>query len=349
MTDKPVGAGYLGYDNNATEAKKIGFLGKEIEYFTSSHERSHLLCTYGMSPFEQGQPCYALVWEGTLGHFYEIDEHVKIIKLGKVLEDPGKKYSFLFSLADPTTPSIKGYYRFSDAGKLMALTAFSDRKSMIKEEKEVIDYILDHVTWVSNKEELEQTLYFNIGVEHPEFKNLAGKFSNALFDRFYNFAKARLNKGYPLLIAGGCGLNCEWNTKWKDCGLFSNVFVPPCTNDSGSAIGSGIDAQLYYTGSAKISWSVYAGETFIHDVPVPLDEFIAFPLNYQHVVSFLSQQNVIAWVQGRYEIGPRALGNRSLLAAPFKAEMHDRLNIIKQREQSPYSTSLPGGRCFSTF
>src|SRR5205085_2521117 len=123
--------------------------------------------------------------------------------------------------------------------------------------------ILDHVSVKSRKTDLKHTKYYNMGVESNEFKQLAGKFSEALFHTFYDFAKVHLTKKFPLLIAGGCGLNCDWNTKWKECGLFPAVFVPPCANDSGSAIGTAIDAQYYYTRRAKISWNVYAGETFV--------------------------------------------------------------------------------------
>jgi predicted NodU family carbamoyl transferase len=63
----------------------------------------------------------------------------------------------------------------------------------------------------------------------------------------------------PLVIAGGCGLNCDWNTKWRESNLFSEVFVPPVANDSGSAIGTAIDAQFHFTGNPKIEWDVYSG------------------------------------------------------------------------------------------
>lgn len=332
--ERPLGAGYFGFDERAISTRRVKYLGKETDFFTSSHERSHLLCAYGMSPFEQGEPCYVLLWEGILGDFYEIDSNVKVTKLGKVIEEPGNKYSFLFSLADPTFPLLKGLFLFENAGKLMALAGFSDYVPMTSEEKAVTEYILDHVLLLQNeKTDLKWSRFYNIGVEHPEFKNFAGKFSNALFDRFYEFAKVHLTKKLPLLIIGGCGLNCDWNTKWRETGLFPSIFVPPCTNDSGSAIGTAIDAQFYYTGNAKLSWDVYAGEDFVHDIEPLSDEFEISPLDYQQVATFLLKQRVIAWVQGKCEIGPRALGNRSILAAPFEKQMNSRLNQIKQREE----------------
>jgi predicted NodU family carbamoyl transferase len=137
-----------------------------------------------------------------------------------------------------------------------------------------------------------------------------------------------------LLISGGCGLNCDWNSQWKNCGLFSEVFVPPCTNDSGTALGAAIDAQFYYTGNAKIEWDVYMGSWFLEDIEATnMNGFVERSLNIQELCKYLAAGKVFAWVQGRTEMGPRALGNRSLLAAPFDIEIRDKLNKIKHRER----------------
>ncbi|MGW5237010.1 carbamoyltransferase C-terminal domain-containing protein, partial [Streptomyces nodosus] len=165
-------------------------------------------------------------------------------------------------------------------------------------------------------------------------KDLAAKHSRAIFDRFLAVAERELTEGLPLLIAGGCGLNCDWNQQWRDCGLFPEVFVPPCPNDSGSAIGTAVDAQRHFTGRAKITWDVYSGPDFVHDRTAEqiAENFTEEPLDQTRVAELLARGRILAWVQGRCEIGPRALGNRSLLAAPFEGRTHDRLNRIKQRE-----------------
>jgi hydroxymethyl cephem carbamoyltransferase len=140
-----------------------------------------------------------------------------------------------------------------------------------------------------------------------------------------------MTEGLPILVSGGCGLNCDWNSGWRESGLFEDVFVQPCTNDSGSAIGTAVDAQFHHTGNAKIEWTVYAGEAFVHD-DADLSGFDRSPLVLENLVDELAGEKVFAWVNGRYEIGPRALGNRSLIAAPFTGDMHRRLNAIKKRE-----------------
>lgn len=331
--DRPMGAGYFGWDTSKTQVSERRVFGRRVRWFSSTHERSHLLSAYGMSPYPQGEPCYALVWEGNIGSFYEITADVEVIRLAQVMEDPGNKYQYVFALADQTTTSEHGGFRFSNAGKLMALAGCADGSPVTGSERELIDWVLSRssILLTSPKDGLADSPFYNVGVESQALKNLAAHHSAAIFDRFHTVASARLKKGYPLLVAGGCGLNCDWNTRWRECGLFDDVFVPPCPNDAGSAIGTAVDAQLHFDGNAKISWNVYAGPSFVYDVPVP-STFTREPLDVARVAGLLAEGAVVAWVQGRAEIGPRALGNRSLLAAPFQVASRDRLNEIKARE-----------------
>lgn len=324
--------GYFGLHDDTIGTARIDFHGTEIHRYFSSHERSHLLACYGLSPFEQGQPCYALIWEGEIGSFYAIAPDLTITRLATPLTKPGQRYAFLYELADPSAPLDSCGESYDAAGKLMALAAFGDDSAPMPAEKELIEILLhrfgdSHQT----KADFREAPLFNAGVEHRLVKNAAKQLSDAMFDVFFAAAKQHLTEGWPLLIGGGCGLNCDWNSKWKDSGLFADVFVPPCANDSGSALGTAIDAQRFYTGNAKVNWSVYAGEEFEHDMPAPLD-FERLPLDFDDVARKLAAGQVLAWVQGSYELGPRALGNRSILAAPFNAATRDRLNAIKERE-----------------
>jgi hydroxymethyl cephem carbamoyltransferase len=172
-----------------------------------------------------------------------------------------------------------------------------------------------------------------VGVNSPEFRNFAGIFSDRIFDVFYQFAKANMKKKMPLIIGGGCGLNCDWNTKWKESGLFPEIFVPPVANDSGSAIGTAIDAQFHFTGNPKIDWDVYSGLVFDMTGPFDITQYDLYEANNTMIADMLANDLILAWVNGKYEIGPRALGNRSIIAAPFQESTRTRLNEIKQREQ----------------
>jgi len=309
-------------------------LGRPVRYFSSSHERSHLLCAFGMSSLPKGTPCYALVWEGEIGAFYEIDAALNIKLLADVLNQVGNRYALLYGLADPTFPKDGAYPRVEDAGKLMALASFSNRSTPSAEERKLLDFLLDGPRReLSAYQDLEKSRYYNVGVDDPEFRNFAGIFSDKIFDVFYQFAKANMKKRMPLIIAGGCGLNCDWNTKWKETSLFTDVFVPPVANDSGSAIGTAIDAQFHLTGSTKIDWNVYAGLSFITAGSFDMARYDLYEANDEMIADMLANDLILGWVSGKYEIGPRALGNRSILAAPFRESTRARLNEIKQREQ----------------
>ena len=329
-----VHVGYRGLLKSEVVVDQRRLLGKPIYYFSSSHERSHLLGAFGMSSLPKGTPCYALVWEGAIGAFYEIDSELNITLLADVLNQPGNRYTLLYGLADPTFPKNAPFSRFSDSGKLMALASFSNRSTPSAEEKKLMDFLLNSPYLdLSPYEDLEDSSYYNVGVDDPEFRNFAGIYSDKIFDVFYQFAKSNMNKRMPLLIAGGCGLNCDWNTKWKETSLFTEVFVPPVANDSGSAIGTAIDAQFYFTGNPKIDWDVYSGLSFNTSDSFDAALYDVYETNYEMIADMLANDLIVGWVNGRYEIGPRALGNRSILAAPFLEGTRVRLNEIKQREQ----------------
>lgn len=327
-------AGYRGISEGAIIAGQRRFLRKTVEYFSSSHERSHVLCAFGMSHLPKGTPCYALVWEGAIGAFYEIDTELNITLIADVLNQPGNRYALLYGLADPTFPKTGTYPRFSDAGKLMALASFSTRNTPSPEETKLLTFLLDGpFRDLSAYEDLPHAPHLDVGLDDPEFRNFAGIYSDAIFDIFHRFAQANLKKGRPLVIAGGCGLNCDWNTRWKETGFFSDVFVPPVANDSGSAIGTAIDAQLHFTGNPKIEWNVYSGLPFRGEGTPDPGRYEIHDANPEEIADLLANDLILGWVSGRYEIGPRALGNRSILAAPFQESTRVRLNELKQREQ----------------
>lgn len=328
-----IGGGYYGHGSDNPQVREARLFGAHVTHFTSSHLRAHIMSSYAMSPFEQGRPAYALVWEGAMGDFYRIDEQLEISHAGTVMMTPGNKYAFLYALADPTFRLPKGRLRYEDPGKLMALCAFGQSGAMTEEEQKTTSFLLDResILMSLDKEDMRWSRYYNIGLQHPEFTRLAKRFSDEIFKRFHDFARDKLERGLPLLISGGCGLNCDWNTAWRESGLFDGVFVPPCTNDTGAAIGTAVDAMWTLTGKAKLQWNVYCGQDFVDDEP-EMPGAKSMPLDLADVARRLAAGRVVAWADGPCEIGPRALGHRSLLAAPFGDAMRERLNAIKQRE-----------------
>ena len=158
-----------------------------------------------------------------------------------------------------------------------------------------------------------------------------------------------------LAMAGGVALNCVMNARLRDSGVFDEVWVQPAAGDAGTALGAAlwVDSRQRVAGKpaaearrvagtplAERSWwmsHAYLGpgyedeaiETLLRWAKVPyrrLDDVA------QDVARLLSRDLIIAWFQGRMEFGPRALGNRSILASPIHAGMQARLNELKDRE-----------------
>ncbi|MFC6091788.1 carbamoyltransferase C-terminal domain-containing protein [Saccharothrix lopnurensis] len=325
------GAGYTGIQEPQIGTSR--FFGKEVTYFSSTHERSHVYMALGMGERSSAPERTVLVWEGDVGAFYVVDAEHRITRRVPVMSGPGARYSFLFGLADPTFPDTGGKPRLNDAGKLMALAAFGDAAEAGPEIVHVVDRILKQDSmYPAPKVEYQGTVLHNAGVESAECKTAAALLTARVFEAFAAVARAELPEGSPLYISGGCGLNCDWNRAWADLGYFSSVFVAPCTNDSGSAVGTAIDALTACTGDPHIDWSVYSGLDFVEDARPDPATWRSRRLDDAELARALSTGRVVAWVQGRWEIGPRALGNRSLLAEPFGSGTRDRLNDIKQRE-----------------
>jgi predicted NodU family carbamoyl transferase len=340
--------GYFG--SGPQRRSEFLLFGKPVQLLGTTHERAHILSSFSLSDLAAGTPFYALTWEGSIGSFYEVDAKFNISTLGTPLVHPGWRYSYAYYLFDPNSHAEGFWEKPAMAGKLMALAGWKNPLPLENHERQLIEHLLSPAVpylakpqpsapvakgileiLPSNKRSLPVASNpADTGLDSERSRNFFRHYSDAIFDRFFTFAKERLTKRLPLVIGGGCGLNCEWNTRWMESGLFDGVFVPPCTNDSGVAIGAAADAQLQLTGNPKLRWNVYAGEEFVEDVQ-PFD-WTRKPLAPDDIAASLHRGEVVAWVNGRYEIGPRALGNRSLLAAPFSREMTGRLNLLKQRE-----------------
>jgi hydroxymethyl cephem carbamoyltransferase len=326
-----IGIGYLGADR--VDQRPMNFLGQRTTLVSSSHERSHIMSSIALAPRDDEPIRAALIWEGLIGKLYLVDGYGLVIRELEVQDSPGTRWALLFGLADPSFAD-DGYPRDEDAGKLMALAAFSDASEAGPAVTEIVDRVLTtpHI-WPAAKHEFRDTPIYNAGVEADVTKTAAALLSARLFDCFARAAREHLPPGIPLHISGGCGLNCDWNRMWLDLDYFSSVFVPPCPNDAGLAIGSAADALRLLTGDPYIDWDVYAGLDFECDTQPDQSAWRRRELDLGAVADALAAGRVFAWVQGRAELGPRALGNRSLLAHAADPRIRERLNDIKQREQ----------------
>lgn len=118
-----------------------------------------------------------------------------------------------------------------------------------------------------------------------------------------------------LVYMGGVALNCSANRRLGE--LFENIWIMPNPGDAGSSLGAA--AKVY---GRKIHWTnAYLG----HVIPGP------YPVN--NILDCLLRDKIVGVASGAAEYGPRALGNRSLLADPRGPEIKDQVNAIKRRQQ----------------
>jgi hydroxymethyl cephem carbamoyltransferase len=327
------GAGYWGLE---VVEQSLNLFGKRVKFFSSSHERSHIMMGIGMAPKDESPLRAVLVYEGNVGSFYLVDENWRVVRTIPVMVAPGTRWAFLFALADPTFPDRAPGPRIEDSGKLMALAAYGDPNEADSQITDTVERILanrDQGLWHPDvKHTFRDSPVYNAGVEAAVTKIAAALLMKRIFEVFSEAAREHLPQGIPLHISGGCGLNCDWNVGWRELGHFSSVFVPPCTDDSGSALGTAIDALTAETGDPYINWNVYSGLDFVWDRDPDPAKWQKRALDHKALAEALARGRLAAWVQGRWEIGPRALGNRSILAEPFDVRTRDRLNEVKERE-----------------
>ncbi len=130
---------------------------------------------------------------------------------------------------------------------------------------------------------------------------------------FMHMAKSITGKS-NLVFMGGCALNSSANTLlWK---IFKDIWIMPNPGDAGSSLGAA--AALY---GKHVNWKTpYLGYDLGGEYPV------------QQIVDGILKDGIVAVATGKAEYGPRALGNRSILADPRDPNIKDKVNLIKQRE-----------------
>jgi carbamoyltransferase len=139
-------------------------------------------------------------------------------------------------------------------------------------------------------------------------------------------------------LAGGVALNCVLNGILRSKGPFKNIWVQPAAGDAGTAPGAAwwVDRQFNHDPVPPME-NVYLGPQYSDEEVEKLLRWMKLPyrrLNNtaRETAEILAAGKIIGWFQGRMEFGPRALGSRSILASPMEADMQQRLNEIKDRE-----------------
>ena len=164
-----------------------------------------------------------------------------------------------------------------------------------------------------------------------------------------------------LCYAGGVALNSAANGRLRRESPFNRIFVQPAAGDAGACLGAAALAHRTLAGTSPRSRQrhAYLGpdiapaevESVLDSCGLERSHYLDEPELIEDVAERLASGQIVGWVQGRMEHGPRALGARSLLAAPFDPAVRDQINAqIKRRETfRPFAPSVPRGRASEFF
>jgi carbamoyltransferase len=195
---------------------------------------------------------------------------------------------------------------------LMGMAAYGERGFGALMEKDLVSD-----AW---KIQFRDNLHTGLGVKylsHIGDVDIAAGAQDLAEDLIMNVMSRARGYGYSknLVYAGGVALNCSANRRLGE--LFDNIWIMPCPGDAGSSLGA---AALVHGG--RIEWrNAFLG----HDIGG------AYPVHA--ILDCLVTDRIVGVASGRAEFGPRALGNRSLLADPRGPDIKDRVNEIKRRQQ----------------
>lgn len=159
---------------------------------------------------------------------------------------------------------------------------------------------------------------------------------------------ARRLTGCPrLVMAGGVALNCVANGRLRREQIFDSIWVQPASGDAGGALGCALGAWHIYLSKARTPILPDAMQgAYLGPEPKDLEiermiernDAVAHRLSpenlYRQTAQYIADGKIVGWMQGRMEFGPRALGNRSILADARNQEMQRRLNLAVKRRES---------------
>lgn len=319
------GQGLTFKENNTKEY--LGRYGINVPIFYTSHHRSHAAAGYGTSPYNDA--CVVVI--DAIGEFHT----------ASIWQASGNKLKKIYDLKYPH--SIGLWY-----------SAMTQRVGLKPNEEE---YILMGMAAYGNPHRLYDNLtndfvgiptwdtggliYFkknlhkgclawrpDLTTEQDMFDIAAAtqKVYETIFRSILQYARSIVSSK-NLVLMGGCALNCKANVIAYD--IFENVYIMPNPGDAGSSIGAILAHNL--------DWRHYQ--------PQPFNPYLGYDMGYhssnEDIVDYLIKHKICGLARGHAEFGPRALGNRSLIADPRGENIKDKVNEIKQRQKfRPFAPAI---------
>lgn len=293
--------------------------GVPIKHYT--HHESHAAAGVFTSEFDE---CAVIVIDAigeeetaSMWHW----EHNKLTNIGS------EKYPNSLGLFYSAVTARVGLKPMEDEYILMGMAGHGDAERTKELSKKMGEDLfksqlpLDNWNPIATKVNMHKGLDADMYNEYSDF-DIASAAQDQLQERVLAYAKKakEFTGSDNLVFMGGCALNCVANSLLFDAG-FRTIHIMPNPGDAGSSLGCA--AMEYYNCTGKsIEWkSPYLGRSIEGDYPI------------QKALASLENNEIFGIANGKAEFGPRALGNRSLMADPRGNDIKDKVNKIKHRQE----------------
>lgn len=318
------------------------------------HHRAHAASAFAVSGFNEANVITLDAWGGRLSGLVGFQRQGQSLELVHEI-GPEKSWGNMYGLIT----HLLGFRFHSGEGKTMGLAAYG-----VPDEQLLPDWC-DETFGLPDWSRYRDTVLNKMEAREPHeplteyHKNLAATLQYYYERSLLKIARhlfARTSCG-NFVLAGGVALNCTGNGKLAAQDFVDGLFIQPASHDAGTALGAAILAHEQLTGhSYNVHFDhAYWGPDYSDD---DIRNVLRFAqANYREVdpaeaaASAILENKVIGWFQGRAEVGPRALGARSILANPTYEGNRDRVNLrVKRREPwRPLAPSVLEERFFDLF
>lgn len=350
-----------------------GIGNPDVHVHFVEHHRAHLASAFFASPFEEA----AVISIDGFGDFSSVMWGVG--RGNKIEVRGGVRYPHSLGLFYTAFTQFLGFPKYGDEYKMMGLGAYGEAR-FVEDVRNVVrtsgdqvrlnlDYFVHHtkgaeMTWNNCEPTLGQVYSSRMrdtfggprsqgGESEPWHYDLAASAQAVLEENYFALLNhvGRQTGLKTVCLAGGVALNCVANGMIFDRTEFRDVYVQPAAHDAGTSIGAALYVQHQILNQPRsfVMRHVYCGPEqsdteILRDLESAGCVFhkLAESELIAKTAAAIADGNIVGWYQGRMEFGPRALGNRSILADPRRKEMKDVLNSrIKYREPfRPFCPSI---------
>jgi carbamoyltransferase len=336
------------------ELRRAGWKG---DAYYIRHHLAHASAVYYLSPFDEAAIISVDGWgeDETISISYGHGTAISTLATVTLPESIGEAYTRL---------TTKLGWGMDDAGKTMALAAYGTPARLAVPLFDLSDSTATHLSIRTHSalKFVESVPPCAIGESLSEVHASAAATIQIELERamltLAHWAQVRTGSK-NLCLSGGVALNCVANHRVAAESTFRSVFVQPACGDSGIPMGAALAVQysLEPTSTRHLFTAPYLGRRYNRHSylealsGLPTKEYPDDRSLCLTVAKLLANGLIVGWFQGRSEYGPRALGNRSILADPRRREMGERLNVAVKRRESfrPFAPSVIAERATDYF